>query len=500
MMVLREASRPWFLCALLFGTLVLLIPILGAPMIFLSGVAAAAIGIILVRPHAATFTAVFLLYSNVVVVLQRLLPYPQLLAACLVVPLVIQVAYYWLARREGLRVDSVFLLMLSFLVAQLLSSFAAQDFAIAAKHVLSFAAEGLLLYFLVINAVRSRTGLRTAVGAALLAAALLGGLSLYQAVTHSYDRQFGGLAQRDLGLDEDKPVLPGAAPKSGVRLSDRAAGPVGDPNRYAQILLVLLPLGAYRFWSERSPLRKMAILAACAMLMCGVLLSYSRGAFVTLALLVALLVAVGSLRLVHVATVVVLLAVAVPFVAPSYYLRIQTLVGAQGLVTKDPSVETDRVFKGRATEMLASLHVFLDHPFLGVGPGQYMPFYSQQYQLDPDVQLRQVATHRRGHDLYLEMAAETGLLGLTLFLSLPIVLLRKLWRARRSCAAAQPQLARLATAFCFAIIAYLGTGVFLHLAFERYYWFLLALSAAALYVIRQEQQDWVEARWRRTLE
>lgn len=285
-----------------------------------------------------------------------------------------------------------------------------------------------------------------------------------------------------------------------MRLSDRAAGPVGDPNRYAQILLVVLPLATFLFWAERSPWRKLAILGGCGVLLCGVLLSYSRGAFVTLALMVALLVVLGSIRLVHVAVAILLLAVAIPFVAPSYYERIQTLIGAEGLVTKDPSIETDRVFKGRATEMLASLHVFLDHPLLGVGPGQYMPFYSQQYQLDPDVQLRQVATHRRGHDLYLEMAAETGLLGLTLFMSIPIVLLRKLWRTRRSCAVSQPQLARLATSFCFAIIAYLGTGVFLHLAFERYYWFLLALAAAALYVIRREQQNWVHARCRRTWE
>src|SRR5512143_2822121 len=111
MIALRENSRPWFLGALLFGTLALLVPILGAPLIFLSGVAAAAIGFILFRPHAATFTGVFLLYSNIVVVLRRVFPYLEILAAALVVPFAIQVAYYWLARREGLRVDSIFVLL-----------------------------------------------------------------------------------------------------------------------------------------------------------------------------------------------------------------------------------------------------------------------------------------------------------------------------------------------------------------------------------------------------
>ena len=83
---------------------------------------------------------------------------------------------------------------------------------------------------------------------------------------------------------------------------------------------------------------------------------------------------------------------------------------------------------------------------------------------------------------------------------MPILLLTRLWQARRVCARNRPDLANLATAFWFSIIAYLGTGVFLHLAFERYYWLLLALAAAAREVIRQEQQDWVHARCRRTWE
>jgi hypothetical protein len=32
-------------------------------------------------------------------------------------------------------------------------------------------------------------------------------------------------------------------------------------------------------------------------------------------------------------------------------------------------------------------------------------------------------------------------------------------------------------------MAYLCTGVFLHLAYQRYYWLLLALATAALHVV-----------------
>jgi hypothetical protein len=40
----------------------------------------------------------------------------------------------------------------------------------------------------------------------------------------------------------------------------------------------------------------------------------------------------------------------------------------------------------------------------------------------------------------------------------------------------------MATAFALAVIAYLTTGMFLHLAYERYMWILLALAASAAYI------------------
>ena len=37
-----------------------------------------------------------------------------------------------------------------------------------------------------------------------------------------------------------------------------------------------------------------------------------------------------------------------------------------------------------------------------------------------------------------------------------------------------------------SIVVYLGCGLFLHLAYERYFWFLLGTAGAALQLMRQE--------------
>jgi hypothetical protein len=47
----------------------------------------------------------------------------------------------------------------------------------------------------------------------------------------------------------------------------------------------------------------------------------------------------------------------------------------------------------------------------------------------------------------------------------------------------RPDVAHLATGIGLAIVAYLGTGVFLSLAFQRYFWLLVALAGAACQVL-----------------
>jgi hypothetical protein len=49
----------------------------------------------------------------------------------------------------------------------------------------------------------------------------------------------------------------------------------------------------------------------------------------------------------------------------------------------------------------------------------------------------------------------------------------------------RPDLAAIATGFSLAIVAYLATGLFLHLSYARYFWLMLALGGAAAVVIRQ---------------
>jgi O-antigen ligase len=81
--------------------------------------------------------------------------------------------------------------------------------------------------------------------------------------------------------------------------------------------------------------------------------------------------------------------------------------------------------------------------------------------------------------MYLEIAAENGLVGLTFFLSAVVVTLRDLSRARRRWLHTRPDDANLASAFLLVIVAYLSTAIFLHLSYARYFWLMFGLATVA---------------------
>jgi O-antigen ligase len=439
--------------------------------------------------HAVSASAVgvaaFLLYSNLPVVLAQTGLIPSVAAVAVPALLFATVAHGLVVRREPIAIDRTLLLMACFLAWLLASALASRAPEEAASRIAAYGAEGLLTFALVRNAVQSLPALRHAVVGVALGATLLAALALVQTFTGDYEQTFWGLAQRN-PAGAQAAALGANGPVMG--LDDRAQGPVGDANRFAQILLMAWPLALVSYLNARTRRGRLLAWAAVAALLGGVVVTYSRGAFLTLVILALLTV---SFRLVRARGLFTLLAVGVllvPWIAPGYVGRVASISGATALLGNS-QVEADGPIRGRTTEMLSALAAFVDHPVLGVGPGQYLAHYSVEYQALPEISIRELAEPRRAHSLYFEMAAETGALGLALFLAIPLLLLRDLRTLGLRLQADRPELARLAAAFMLVVLAYLGTGVFLHLAFERYYWFMIGLSAAAAGILHRAARE-----------
>jgi hypothetical protein len=79
-------------------------------------------------------------------------------------------------------------------------------------------------------------------------------------------------------------------------------------------------------------------------------------------------------------------------------------------------------------------------------------------------------------------------LGLGAFLTIVLVTLVGLRRLSVRCRARSPGLASLGDSLLLALIAYLASGLFLQLAYQRYFWFLVALANAAIWLLERAQR------------
>ena len=77
------------------------------------------------------------------------------------------------------------------------------------------------------NAIRSESVLRAALWTLVAAGTLMGGLLTFQYLTSSYDNDFLGFAQLGSSLGYDL---------EGVPEQRRLAGPIGEVNKFAQIM------------------------------------------------------------------------------------------------------------------------------------------------------------------------------------------------------------------------------------------------------------------------
>lgn len=519
-----ELTRPASAAGLRLPIPLLLAALAGLAMLFVLSILVAKLGTLVAMaavtavlmgcalcllPRAAAFIAVFLLYSNLVVVFAGS-PLYQIVGAASAILLAIPFADQLFIRAQAPRFDRVFGLMMLFLVVLLVSAFMAEDMRLAIKEIVQYVTEGLLIYVLLINVVRSMSDLHRVMAAGVVSCAVLSTMTIYQVAAHDYKNQFGGMAQRlevshplprvgsEVGAADDEPVPIAGEEEDGIALIDRASGPIGDPNRYAQLLLVVLPWALYFSRHARTPLSRLAAAATTASMMTAVALTYSRGAFITIAGLVMCLLVWRYIKPGRLVLAMLVLVAIVAATAPGVLARVGSIGGVSLLGKQDAKVAPDGAITGRATEMLAALAVFLDHPFLGVGPGQYVPFYSEKYQLLDELSFRHLPRPREAHNLYFSIGAETGAAGLLAFFLIVGTLFVGLRWARRFWLPRSRRRADLAVAFSLSLVSYLGTGMFLHLSFERYLWFLVATASAAVQILRQDQirASAEEASWR----
>lgn len=431
---------------------------------------------VIIWPNIATLLMIFILYANIAVVAVRFHGLPYEVGAAFPLLLLAPLAVHLIFRRRPVVLGRPFIFIVLFIGVQLLGVVLARDTMEAVANVFTFIFEGVLIYLLIVNVVRTPAVLRGAIWAMLLAGALISIFPIIQQLTGNFDNNYGGFAQlSEVGFRTGEIGLFGEARQF------RLAGAIGEQNRFAQVLLVLMPLGLFTIWSERSAFSRGLALVCTSLIATAFVFTFSRGGAVgfVLLLLVMLLIRAITLRWF---LVVVLAATVAIYSVPEYSLRMSTIPGVLDVFDEDKSSEEiDGSFAGRATEMVAAAMVFADHPVAGVGPGMFK-YYSREYGNELDIHY--LEQDRQAHSLYLDIAANHGFLGLITFFGIFAVLMYDLWAMRQRWRQ-HPVMAAMASGLLLALVAYLTSGMFLHLSYVRYLWLLLGLAAAAGHISRR---------------
>lgn len=445
------------------------------------GLGAAAIGFWAVfrRPEVGLLLLVALLYTNASEVGVRHYDLPsalQLLSLAAFAGLITRLLPYEGRARQRLVLDPLLVPLSIYGLVMLASSLRAANLGVADEKLDAFL-KGLLVFVVVTNLAASELTLRRVVWALVLSGAFLATISIYQVLTGSYDTDFGGFGRTKV------------AQIVGESREPRIAGSLSDPNFYAQILVALVPLALYRLWDERLLRAKLLAGYALAAITLAAVFTYSRGG--ALALGTILLFAV-----LHKRVSVKYFLVGALVLAPLMLLVPQEFEGRLGTLTQlapsgNESTVTqaeDSSFRNRKILMVAAEEMFADHPVLGVGIGNYGDNFGEYGKRLGMTQrsFENFGERQFPHELYLEVAAETGIVGLLAFAAIIAATMIALWTAyRRFKGAGALRSANMVMSIALAISGFLLTSLFLHGTYLRYLWLLVAIAAAARQVSRR---------------
>lgn len=179
-------------------------------------------------------------------------------------------------------------------------------------------------------------------------------------------------------------------------------GMLEDNNDFALALVMNVPLLYYLGIGEKKAWIRKATLAAVGLTILTVLLTHSRGAFLSLCF-TALWIAWRSGKLFRAVSVLFVLAALFPVVAPDHVLERLASIGDTG----------ESSANARLTAWATAFEMIKDNPIWGVGMRNFQPSYPM-YSVVP---LAEGAKTYVAHNSYFQIWAESGTLAFAVYLT-----------------------------------------------------------------------------------
>lgn len=232
----------------------------------------------------------------------------------------------------------------------------------------------------------------------------------------------------------------------------RVMGTFVHPNQFAYYLLLAIILAIFVFFESNSSNTKGLMVLIGSVASAFLFITYTRGAWITAVFIV---IAFGVLKYRKIFIYIIPAVLVLLLLLPTIQERFSDLLGSD--VTGSQS---ENSIEARLNIWRDTFPLFLKSPIIGVGWGT-----------------AKVITFRPTHNDLVRFLAETGILGVLLYLLMFLSLLRLSWRTYRQ--SADPYLSGLALSFFILTMAYfflsLDSNLIRNIALQWVFWALAAI-------------------------
>jgi O-antigen ligase len=225
---------------------------------------------------------------------------------------------------------------------------------------------------------------------------------------------------------------------------------------------------------SRAAIRILVLVATFAMLSWMVVLTASRGGFMSVAASLVLswwFLLGGSfkLRVVGIFGLLVVLLVALAFAPTTFWERMGTMWGAEYAQTSTSASAVESRWH-REFLFRRSVNFTYQNPMFGVGLGNF-----------PAVLAAEIGPQGwyGSHNSFTQVSSEAGVPALVMFVALIGVTVRRLWRlSSAKLRGSDSELNLLARATVISILSVVFGGFFAHLAYDYYFYYFVGISVA----------------------
>jgi len=223
-----------------------------------------------------------------------------------------------------------------------------------------------------------------------------------------------------LGFYGVKNGLAGVITLGGAKILQGPGGMMKDNNDFALAMVMAVPVLFHLYTSERRQILRQGALVMIPLTIVTVMLTHSRGAALSLAFALSILVWRSRNRFIGIAVGACLIMAAAAFAPKTYVKRLETI----------QNFEEDGSAQGRLAAWRVAGRMVRANPIFGVGLSRFQVAYLDFEPAPSDQQLAGKGGTRVAHNSYFQIWAEGGTPALLMYLSLLGLSFFDIWRIR----------------------------------------------------------------------